>query len=124
MREGQTFISLKQREDRVSVPEHETRITQTRISASKRETRGFPPPKCESRVLPTPKRETRILPVLERDSRVSNTKRYGRVLRQTQPTLEVSVSTSNEVYVSKKKCEARVQTGMSLRQPKPSSPWV
>ena len=93
---------MKQREDRVSVAECETRDPQTRILASKR--------------------ETRVLPVLERDFRVSNTEHDGSVQRHIQSTLEVCISTLREVRVSAKKHEAHVQNGMSLRQKEPNSP--
>ena len=110
----QTRVSLKQCEVRISIPEHETRVPQTHVSASKREVRVLPP-KRETRVLPAPKCETRILPVPEGDSHISNTKREVCVLRQTQPAVEVCISTPCENHISTKKCEVRVQTGMLLR---------
>jgi len=60
--------------------------------------------------------------VPERDSWVSNTRHDVRILGQTQPTLEVRVSTPREVCVSIKKCETHVQNGMSLRYKEPKSP--
>ena len=66
--EVDTRISLKQREDRVSVPECEFCILQ------QREVRA----KCETHVLTAPKGEARILSVPEREARVS-TKHEGRV---------------------------------------------
>ena len=95
--QGSHLHFLKRRED-ISVLERESGIPQPRISASKRETHVLSAPKCE----------TRILPVPERDFRVSNTKRDVRVLRQTQPTSEVRVSTPGEVQVSTKKHEVRI----------------
>ena len=94
-------VSLKQREIHVSILERETHVPQTHVSASKRETH----------LLPTPKRETHILPILEHDFRVSNTKLEVHILRQTQPMLDVHVSTPREIRISIKKREVRVQIG-------------
>ena len=51
-----------------------------------------------------------------------NSKRETRVLRQTQPTLEVRISIPREVYVSTNKHEIRIQNGMYLRHKEPKSP--
>ena len=84
--EDDTRVSLKRREDRVSVLERESRIIQQcEVHA-----------KCETRVLTDPKREASILSVPECEACVS-TKCEGHVLTQ------------REVRVSTRKCETRFQ---------------
>jgi len=103
-REVHTRVSLKQCEDHIFGPERESHVLQSYVSASK----------CETHILHALKHETRVLPVPKRGSRVSNSKCETLVLKQTQPTLEVRIST--------KKHEALIQNGMSLRYEKPKSP--
>ena len=42
-------------------------------------------------------------------------------MRQTQPTLEISISTPHDVRVSTKKRETRIQNGMFSRHKEPKS---
>ena len=90
-----TGVSFKQHKDHAFVLERESHILK---QCEVRVKRG-------AHVLPAPKCEICILPILERDTRISNSIWETCVLSQTQPMLNIRVSTPREVCVSTKQRE-------------------